>query len=637
MKSTHPDLAALFRASLRADRVINLVSGADNTRTLDFAELGRLAGAAAGAMAAKGVRPGHELVIYTRSNRTFLIGFWGAVLAGAVPVPIAVGKTEEQRQKLTRILTQLRHPALLEDSDAATVAGIATDRRFSVDEFDRSSASRPDLEPREAADLAFIQYSSGSTGDPKGVCISHGNITAHCDAILATMSWTDQHRGLSWMPLTHDMGLIVMHLSQFAAGMSHTIIDTDVFIRRPQLWLERATADQAHVLCSPNFGYRHFLKFYDRRPSQGISLENVTTIFNGAEPISRAICDEFLTKMAPLGLRSTAMLPVYGLAEGTVGVTVMPLDEPLASVFVDRHRLRIGEPVAHLAASHDDALEFVKVGAPLRYVELRIVGDDDVELPHEHVGHIQIRGASVTAGYYGLSAETRDAKTVDGWYRTGDCGFIDGGQLVVSGRMKDIVIISGQNYYAHDLERFAFDIGSLELGKVAVAAARRQQDADEQTVVFALFRGSADDFRPLAERIAESIAGATGVTVDYVVPVPRIPKTTSGKVQRSVLAQNFAMGEYDGNAVSFDADGSAPTPPADDVGTLDNVLAICAQHAAPIQIGPDDDLFDVGISSLTLTEISLGIDERFPGVVSIDDLFDCPTPRQIAQRIDAAA
>ena len=632
----HNDLAELFLSAERDDRYIHLVRTAKDMETIDFATLVSLARQAAGVLSAHGIAPGHELVLCTRSNKAFLIGFWGAVLAGAVPVPIAVGKTAEQRQKLTRVLTQLRHPALLADADETGIAGIAANRCLTVDDLTTGEGAAPALiRPAEDA-LAFIQYSSGSTGAPKGVCISHGNVTAHCAAIHDSMQWTDTDRGLSWMPLTHDMGLIVMHLSQLAAGMTHTILDTDLFIRRPQLWLERATSDGANVLCSPNFGYRHFLKFYDRRPSDSIELSHVTTIFNGAEPISRPICDEFLQKMARHGLRSTAMVPVYGLAEGTVGVTRAPSGRPVRSTSIDRHQLAIGERIRHVAPDDPDALELVRLGTPIPHVELRIADANDEELAHEHVGHIHIRGRSVTRGYYGLAEETRSAQTVDGWLRTGDVGFIDGGELVVSGRQKDIVIVNGQNYYAHDLERFAFDIGGLELGKVAVAAARRGHDSTEQIVVFALYRGEHAEFVALARQIAEQIATSTGVAIDAVVPVPRIPKTTSGKVQRSVLAKNFAMGEYDDVAVGAGADGDGPaSPDADPVDTLAIILAICAQHAAPVTIGADDDLFDVGITSLTLTEISLGIDERYPGKVSIDDLFDCPTPRQIAARIDA--
>ncbi|MEM1261470.1 MAG: non-ribosomal peptide synthetase [Pseudomonadota bacterium] len=641
--ATHPDLNRLFRANWRDDRHLHLVSGADDETTITFSELGVLAQKAATALTTRGVEPGHELVICTRSNLTFLAGFWGAVLAGAVPVPIAVGKTDEQRQKLTRVITQLRHPALLGDDAADAIAGLDPQRRLDYSMIETANEAVETLSERAPDALAFIQYSSGSTGDPKGVCISHRNVTVHCEAIRSAMGWTDADRGLSWMPLTHDMGLIVMHVSQLSAGMSHTIMDTDLFIRRPQLWLERASQAKATVLCSPNFGYKHFLKFYDRRPSDEIALGAVKTIFNGAEPISRSICDEFLEKMAPHGLDATAMTPVYGLAEGTVGVTLSPLGEALSSVFVSRHQLKIGERVQHVDESSRDALELVRVGSVIPDVELRVVDDADTELAHEHVGHLQIRGASVTEGFYGLADKTREALTVDGWFRTGDCGFIDGGQLVVSGRMKDIVIISGQNYYAHDLERFAFDVGNLELGKVAVAAARRSADTTEQTVVFALFRGSADAFEALSVEIAERIAAGTGVTIDYAVPVVRIPKTTSGKVQRSVLGQNFAMGEYDDVAVAcrqagadVSSDDALGDTPASSASTLDVVLGICREHSAPIAIDADDDLFEVGISSLTLTEISLGVDERYPGVVSIDDLFDCPTPRQIAARIDAS-
>lgn len=639
----YSNLIELLEGNRRSDRGIRFISGAGVEELLSFDDLAMSARMVSSNLQDRHLKPGSEVVLYTRSNIEFLRMFWGAIYAGLVPVPIAVGTTAEHRAKLLNVLSQLKNPTLL--ADAEVVEPLCTfctetegeeaatrlrNASIEIAQVSKDSSSEPNI-PVSADALAFVQYSSGSTGDPKGVRITHDNIVVNCRAIVAYMGWTDSDVGLSWMPLTHDMGLIVMHLSLLSAGMSHAIIDTDLFVRRPLLWLEKASELGASVLCSPNFGYKHYLKLFERKGADGVDLSRVRTIFNGAEPISWQQCDEFLNALAPHNLNPNAMLPVYGLAEATVGVSIPPLGSHYERITVDRHHLNTGEFAEQVSDDHVDAVSFVKVGVAINNVDIRIVDERDSELPNGHVGHIQLRGRSVTSGFYDQSEDRRETFTADGWLRTGDCGLIHEGQLVITGRQKDIVIVNGQNYYAHDLEGFVQSIDGLELGKVVVAAGRRPQDGAEKVVVFILHRKREEQFRELAALAEERIAGATGIQCDFVVPVTRIPKTTSGKVQRNVLARNFNNGEYDRILVA----AIPESRPADELASvLDFLVTCCNEHSGSVSVGPDDDLFDVGISSLMLTEFVLAVDERFPSLVDIDDLFDYPTLSVLASRIE---
>ncbi len=623
------------------DRHIRFIDGEDDETVLGFGELWERSLALLGSLQSRGMQPGDELVIFSKSNLDFVIAYWAAMLGGIVPVPVAVGISDEHRFKLFRILSQLERGTLFTEMDLLQRL-LDFARSQELDDItailDARTALMNDVTPGQNGsvhaaapdDLAFIQYSSGSTSDPKGVCLTHANLCVNIRAIVEGAKWNQDDTSLSWMPLTHDMGLIGYHLSVLAAGMNHAVMDTNVFVRRPLLWMQKASELRATQLCSPNFGYKHFLKLFERKGlPEGTDLSNVELILNGAEPISYDLCEEFLDALAPFGLARTAMFPVYGLAEATVGVTFGTPGDLYSRIVMHRHSLRIGEPYEVAEPGDADAVSFVKVGMPIRDCEMRLTDDADTVIEHGRVGNIQLRGASVTERIYGDDAATAALFTDDGWLRTGDCGVIVDGQLVITGRQKDIIIVNGQNYYPHDIEEIVSQVDGLDLGKVVVAGATPTRDQTEELLVFVLYRQDLESFMPLAEQVRSVIGEHIGLEVDHVLPVPKIPKTTSGKVQRVHLLNAYLDGAYDdvitrlmpqGDAVQeFDADP-----------LVAELEAICREFSKDRRIGPDDNLFEVGVSSLTLTEIVLAIDEKYPGKLDISDLFDYPTLRDIA-------
>jgi len=623
------------------DREIRFIDGENKESTLRFGDLWDRATALLGSLQARGMQPGDELVIFSKSNQSFVIAYWAAMLGGIVPVPVAVGISDEHRIKLFRILRQLERGTLFTELGLLERL-LEFSKSREMNEVSEILESRTvlmsDVTPGNDGtvygaspdDVAFIQYSSGSTSDPKGVCLTHANLCANVRAIIEATHWNDRDNSLSWMPLTHDMGLIGYHLSVMAAGMNHAVMDTNVFVRRPLLWMLKTSELQATQLCSPNFGYKHFLKLFERKGlPDGTDLSCVRLILNGAEPISYDLCEEFLAELAPYGLQRSTMFPVYGLAEATVGVTVGNPGDEYSRVTMHRHSLSIGEPYEIAEAGDADAVSFVKVGNAIRDCEIRLTGDADEILDSGRIGHIQLRGASVTEKIYGDEEATGALFTKDGWLRTGDCGVFVDDQLVITGREKDILIVNGQNYYPHDIEEIIARIDGLDLGKTVVAGANPSGKQTEELLVFVLFRQDLETFASLADQVRNIVGEYAGLEVDHVIPVPKIPKTTSGKVQRVHLLNAYFDGEYS-DLIADMSPGDAVQDELDDDPLVAELEQICREFSKDRVIGPDDNLFEVGVSSLTLTEIVLAIEEKHPGKLDISDLFDYPTLREIA-------
>jgi len=630
-------------------RTLSYLEGENDTREVSFDELYERALGILYHLQRIGARRGDKLILFLGNNEQFIDVFWAAILGGIVPVPVALGISDEHRHKLLRIARRLGTPFLYTERRSlerigafAAQAGeqqlfdALRKRTFLVDDLDDISRAGS-VQRVSAGDIAFIQFSSGSTSDPKGVVLSHGNILANIRGSTEAAGFNENDVSLSWMPLTHDMGLIGFHLVMFANRVHAHLMPTELFIRRPLLWLTLAARVRATILCSPNFGYKHYLKVLGDREVTGLDLSSVRFIFNGAEPISVELCNEFLTRLAPAKLARTAMFPVYGLAEATLAVSFPEVGAPLRTLALNRHQLNPGTVVQPVSATDRDAVQLVSEGRPIAYCRVRIADDEDRELPAGRIGHVHISGDNVTRGYYEDSQANAAAFSADGWLRTGDLGLVHEGELYISGRAKEIIFVNGQNYYPHDLEAIAQRAPGLELGKVVAAGVRPRGAEVEQLVVFVLHRGSLEDFLPLARQVARLINEQTGLEVAEVVPVKRIPKTTSGKIQRHLLEESYADGEFDAELREAATLRAAQQGPEVRSRTAieDKLKSICDAALQGKRVDIHDNLFEVGASSLKLIEIHEQIDREYPGKVDLTELFDFPTIAELAQHLQS--
>jgi acyl-CoA synthetase (AMP-forming)/AMP-acid ligase II/aryl carrier-like protein len=439
------------------------------------------------------------------------------------------------------------------------------------------------------------------------------------------------------------MGLIGMHIMMFARRMQLNVMPTELFIRRPLLWMIFAARKGVTVTSSPNFGYRHYLKVLGDRSVADLDLSRVRLVYNGAEPISVELADEFMDRMAAAKLPRTAMYPVYGLAEATLVVSFpQPPGQMYESIAVDRHQLSVGKPPAPLPKEHVDALLLMAVGQPIPYSRVRIADDEDRALPEGTVGHILIAGDNVTGGYFEnpeANARGFTAPDADGtrWLKTGDLGMLKGGKLYITGRAKEIIFVNGQNYYPHDIESIAIRADNLELGKVVAAGVRARHGSTDDLIIFVLHRMDMKEFMPVAAQVTRLVNEHTGLEVAHVVPVKRIPKTTSGKIQRHLLEEDYLNGVYDAELrelaelrAQLEAAGGARTTSTQIEAKIKDICDAALERNMDVH----DNLFEIGASSLKLIEIHEQIDRIYPGLVDLTEMFDFPTIAELSKHLE---
>lgn len=632
---TLPDLLFTTHAT---DQEIAFHGGKSGVDMRTVADVREAALARLGTLQRAGMQPGDELVMPLEDLAEFVETFWACLLGGVVAMPLSPAANDSSCAKILDIVRR-RAGARVAIDDAglarleafdAEGAKLVADRR--VDNAPSDAGERAEREP---GDIAFVQYSSGSTRAPKGVIVRHRQALANLAAFSSGARTGPDDRTFSWMPLSHDMGLVGFHLGPLFSASHQVLMPTSAFARAPLMWLEEVTRTGATILSSPNFGYRHVLKAADRKGiPDGVDLSKVRLVLNGAEPISVELAEEFMARLAPHGLRDDAMFPVYGLAEATLAVTFPRLGDRIHGKRLSRERLGIGDAVRE--PDGDDALVACACGSPLEGIELRLVDLAGNEVAEGTVGSIWMRGDSITEGYHDDPEATAEAVRDGGWLDTGDLGFMSGGELYVTGRRKDLVIVDGQNYYPHDLEESlgaALDIDPIRL---AAAPVRRAGGA-ESLAVFVQHRGDADSFVDRAGEVRAHLSKTFGVSVESVVPVERIPRTTSGKVQRAALAAALLRGELEAVAAPVDvpiggeAQSSSPATGDDSPEAMEAMLmGFCDEVLGGLRFGPTDDLFEQGMSSIDLAEIHGLIEARYPKSLDIRDFFDSPSVRQLA-------
>ncbi|WP_198264714.1 non-ribosomal peptide synthetase [sulfur-oxidizing endosymbiont of Gigantopelta aegis] len=560
----------LFKAAFEApERGITFVSDNGDENWLSFSQLLLEAQSFLAGLQAKGIKPGDKLIIQINDKYKFAIAYWGAILGGIIPAPVAssfaIDPGKNGFEKFTYIWHLLNKPyivtdyipsalikaladpssdsgKILNDMDAQTIKPLM----FEVFQKDSDDAKIFSVQPD---DIAFLQFTSGSTGNPKGVILKHKNLIANIHSLAEASELNSSEIIINWMPFYHDMGLIGSFLTSILTTSSSYQMSPFAFVKRPQLLLQKISDHKITFTSTPNFGLKRILDKLSDKELAKFDLSSLRLICNGAEPISVSLTQRFMKKLGDLcGLRSDAMCPVYGMAEACLGVSFAHLGHQNDHISLNRLKLGIGEDVEYVLEDDKNSILFMVEGYPISGLELRVLDDKDRVLNDNQIGHIQIKGPNVSSGYYNNPEATAAFNHVDGWVRTGDIGFIHDERLTLTGRSKDIIFVNGQNFYAHDLEHEA-----MELEDVAQVVAGGYQDIDsglEKIVVFVVpdnkkLRLLADD-KELATQIVlnkvrDKINFLFGFSPDFFIALKagQVLKTTSGKLQRNEMIASF--------------------------------------------------------------------------------------------------
>jgi 1-acyl-sn-glycerol-3-phosphate acyltransferase len=521
---------------------------------LTYEELSRKARNLARGLIARDIRPGDRIALMLPTSLEFFVAFFGILYAGAVPVPIyppmRMAQIEDHLRRQIGILRNAGACMLITMPEGRQLAGllraqVETMRVVETVTSCEAAATEANLPPVKDPDaIALIQYTSGSTGAPKGVVLSHANLLANIRAMGAVMEASSADVFVSWLPLYHDMGLIGAWLGclHFAAPLY--AMSPLSFLIRPESWLWAIHRYRATFSASPNFGFELCLNKVSDESLEGLDLRCLRMVANGAEPVSVQTLRRFILRFSRYGFRAEAMAPVYGLAESSVGLAFPPIGRPPVVDRVNRDRLST-HAVAEPARPDDPRpVEIAACGQPLPGHEIRIVDETGREVGERQEGRLEFRGPSATHGYFRNETKTRDL-IHDGWLDSADRAYIAGGDVFITGRIKDIIIRAGRHLYPHEIEEAVADIHGIRKGGVAVFGVTDRGSGTERVVVLAETREADTAARAaLLARVHEVATDVAGSPPDEVVLAPprTVPKTSSGKIRRSAAKELYETG-----------------------------------------------------------------------------------------------
>ena len=533
-----------------------LADGRGGAETISYEKLSANARAVALGLLDAGLAPGARVALMLPSTTDFFYAFFGILYAGCIPVPIyppaRPSQLEDHLRRQAAILDNAGAEIMITVREARTLAlflraQVATLRAIETVERLSARTGSEGVVAGAADDIAFLQYTSGSTGDPKGVLLSHANLLANIRAMGQTMKVDPNHDVfVSWLPLYHDMGLIGAWLGSLYFAVPVSIMSPLVFLARPESWLWEIHLRRGTLSGAPNFAFDLCASRIDDRNLEGLDLSSARMVVNGAEPVRpdsvRAFCERF----AKYGFDAGALAPVYGLAENSVGLAFPDPGRGLLSDRIDRAMLAQNSEAVPVSAEHGDAVEVAACGKPIPGHEIRIVDDTGREVADRRQGRLQFSGPSATRGYYRNEAKTKQLYDGD-WLETGDLAYVAGGDVYLTGRVKDIIIRGGRNIYPHEVEAAVGALDGVRQGCVAVFAAPTPDQA-EKLVVVAETRETATDLREqLRRQIDAKTLDIAGIAPDDVILAPprAVLKTSSGKIRRSATGERYLQGRLE--------------------------------------------------------------------------------------------
>ena len=531
-------LNAMLDAAAQSDESLVFVGRDEKDRQIPMDEIRRHARSLAAGLSGRGVQPGDRVALVLPTCPEFVACFFGVLAAGAIPVPlyppVRLGKLDEYHHRTTAMLWAVQAALVVTDERIRPLLGVAVANAAPrLGCVTASGLSRPgahEINPeinRAADDIALIQFSSGTTHDPKPVTLTHENVLYNLAAIADywATEGTPDPVGVTWLPLYHDMGLIGNLLAAFHRPGPLVLLPPELFLASPAVWLRAISRHRGTYTTAPNFAFGLCLKRIREDELAGVDLSSWKLCVNGAEMISAEVQRRFSERFGPWGFDASVFTPAYGLAEASLAVTFKPANSAFKAIGVRAENLAAGGVV------EPGGKELVGAGRPVTGVEVEIRDDHSLPVPEDRVGRIFVRGPNVMAGYFGRTDLTEQVLH-DGWLDSGDLGFIHDAELFVWGRVKETVIIRGANHAPQDFEAALDGLPGVRTG-CAVAVGYVPVGAGDEAL--AMLVETAPGAPPgLASDVAARVLERTGIAVEHVelLAPGTLPRTSSGKLRR---------------------------------------------------------------------------------------------------------
>ncbi|AKV01760.1 Non-ribosomal peptide synthase [Labilithrix luteola] len=552
------------------DGVPGFSPSATSEASFSYTALERSSARYGGALQALGLEKGDRVALILPANEDFVLCFFGAIRAGIIPVPIypplGIGQLQTYLDNTRHIVAKSGARALVTTSQIKRLLGTVQASSPSLEQVVAVEAIRESLEPLKGVkltpdDVAFLQFTSGSTSRPKGVTLTHANLMANMRCIVEDgLKMRSHDVGVSWLPLYHDMGLIGFVIAPLAMRTPVVFLPPLLFLKRPITWFQAMTRHKGTVSFGPNFAFALCVKRIREKELEGIDLSSWRVAGCGAEPIRPETLENFVNAFSKVRFDKNALLPSYGMAESSLAVTFTELGEGMKTIAVDSDTLWAENVAKKTEPSAERAIRLVSCGKAFPLHDVRVFAEGDetgaTPLPEGHVGELRIKGPSVMKGYW-EDAERTKSTFAGEWLKTGDLGFLDSGHVFICGRSKEVIIVNGRNYYPQDIEWEASHVAGVRKGNIIAFGARDpsgvERDRERVVVAFEVqdapkeldARALAAARQPIVAAIRKAVQEGMGLVLDDVVPLAHgvLPKTSSGKLQRAKTRELYEAGE----------------------------------------------------------------------------------------------
>jgi len=590
----------------------------------------------------EGAREGDFVILQLQRPIDFVTVFWGGILGGFVPVPVTISTTNESSLRMKEIQKSFDKSYVITNETILplvkqqfVLGDNCTEILFDYDNLQLMD-EQVDFLPvsSEQDDIAFIQFSSGSTGSPKGVINSHKNILFNCCSMQTSANVTRKDVFADWLPLTHNMGLVTFHILPMTKGLMHSIMAPEIFLRTPLKWIEKIGQYKATFVGSPNFGFKMCIESLKKcQLSDDLDLSSIRIFINGAEPISSEICKRFVMLFSKYKMRENVMVPAYGLTEAGLGATVSLVGDEVKALYLDRSSLGLCDKVSF--SDKESGFEVVSLGQQLYMNKIRIVNDKGFELPEGYIGLIQMTGDNITKGYYKNDEANKVAFEEDGWFNTGDMGFFQNNFLYITGRFKEMILINGCNYYLYDIDRV---VQSFFKGKVQLNIAQGIYNFEIKTEELMIFIKLEEniDFNAIAADISKEIERAIGIRAAAIVEVESIPITANGKVQRFVLKEKFETNELAYKNILYTEKHNKTDNSVSIRSYITKEIANILDMPAS-EINENTPFSELGMTSIEMEQVLYNIEQKINKPLDVSEMWNYPTIKQLADHLNESS